>query len=209
MDRNSMAVEVFDRLAQEYFSRFMDVSLYSESLDLFCDSIQGENPEILELGCGPGNISSYLLNKRPGFKLLGTDLSPKMLEIARANNPGARFKLMDCRKISAIDKNFDGIVCGFILPYLSKAETEKLIYDAAKLLKTNGMLYLSTMEDDESRSGFQTSAAGNRMYINYHGEEHLTSTLKKNDLEIKNLQRKVYPGNDGSTTTDLLIIAVK
>jgi hypothetical protein len=39
-------------------------------------------------------------------------------------------------------------MCGFGLPYLSKEETENLISGSFALLKPEGVLYVSTMEDD-------------------------------------------------------------
>ena len=41
----------------------MDISRYHELLDLFCEQLAKENPDILDLACGPGNISQYLLQK--------------------------------------------------------------------------------------------------------------------------------------------------
>jgi len=185
------------------------MDLYNDTFDLFCDNIIKENADILEIGCGPGNITKYLLKKRPGFKILGIDLSSNMIDLARINNPKAVFQLMDCRDISMIGKKYDAIMCGFCLPYLSRKESVKLISDAAGLLKSTGILYLSTMEDDNSKSGFRRSGCGDQMYINYHQADYLTNALKENDFKIIDLERKDYTTGDGTKTTDLLIIAGK
>ena len=95
MDKTRLVVAVFDRRAQEYQDKYMDVGLYQDTFDLFCTSIAQEKAYILELGCGPGNITRYLLKQRPGFKILGIDLAPNMIELAQMNNPNAAFRLMD------------------------------------------------------------------------------------------------------------------
>ena len=142
----------------------MHLDLYNDTFDLFCNNIAQENAEILDVACGPGNITQYLLKKRPDFKILGIDLSTNMINLARLNNSTAEFLLMDCRKIGLLDKKFDGIMCGFCLPYLSKTAAVKLINDAAQLLNPNGVFYLSTMEENEDKkSGLKTSSTGDQL----------------------------------------------
>lgn len=209
MDTTQNTVAIFNKYASEYQRRFMDVHLYHESLALFCDHLRGANPEILEIACGPGNLTQYLLKKRPGLRLLGIDLAPNMLELARKNNPGARFECMDARDIGRLDKPFDGIVCGFCLPYLSKAEALQLIADAALLLQAEGVLYLSTMEDHYSKSGLKTSSQGDQAYQYFHEAGYLSDALQANGFRIWLLDRKIYPAPDGTPTTDLLIVAGK
>ena|ERR1035437_6798034 len=132
-----------------------------------------------------------------------------MIELAKINNPKAEFQLMDCRDIGRLDKNYDAIMCGFCLPYLSKEESIKLISDASKLLIADGVFYLSTMEEDYSKSGFKRLSSGDEMYINYHEADYLTHALKENGFKIIDIQRKDYPTEDGTKTTDLVIIAGK
>lgn len=155
MDKSKIAVAIFNKLAKMYQDKFMNVDLYSESFDLFCNAIQKENATILEIACGPGNITKYLLNKRPDFNILGIDLAPQMIELAKINNPTANFLLMDCRQIESITSRFDGIMCGFCLPYLTLEETHNLINNVSNLLNLGGILYLSTMEGDYNLSGFK------------------------------------------------------
>jgi len=189
----------------------MDMDLYSDTYDLFCDLIDKKNAEIFEIACGPGNITKYLLTIRPDFRILGIDIASKMIDLAKINNPTAKFQLMDCRDIGRLDKKYDAIMCGFCLPYLSREESEKLISDAAGLLRSNGVLYLSTMEDDCNKSGFESPSFGgeDKMYIYYHQADYLTNALKNNGFKIIELQRKNYPEEDETFTTDLIIIAKK
>jgi len=208
MDQTKIAVDLFNTLANAYQEKFMDVSLYHDSLDVFCNSIKKEKPEILELACGPGNITKYLLEKRPDFIIRGSDLSPNMVELAKINNPTANFELMDCRAISSINKKYDGVLCGFGLPYLSKKEAIQFIKDASQKLNKNGILYISTMEDDNSKSGFKTGSTGDIMYQNFHQADYLTKTLEENELKIIHLERKEYIHNN-EKTIDLIIIVSK
>lgn len=207
MNKSKIAVDIFNKRAKEYQNKFMDVSLYHDSFDIFCNSVQTKNAEVLEIACGPGNISKYLLQKRPDFKILGTDLAPNMIDLAKANNPQAEFQLMDGRDIVKLDKKYDAIMCGFCLPYLSKEEAIKFISDASKILKQKGILYISTMEDDYSKSGFKKGSAGDEMYLHYHESSYLIHALKENDFSIIEFKQQDFPIQDGKNDTDLIIIA--
>ncbi|MCB0629558.1 MAG: class I SAM-dependent methyltransferase [Saprospiraceae bacterium] len=209
MDASRSAVSVFDASANEYQQIFMDQNRYRVALDLFCSTIQKKQANILELACGPGNITRYLLDKRPDFHLLATDLAPNMVDLARANNPEARCELMDCRSIGLLTEKYDGVVCGFGLPYLSKAEAMQLIEDAATRLSTGGVIYLSTMEDHYENSGLRYSSSPDRppLFTYFHEAEYLVKALEQNHFEILHLRRQAYQTADKSSSIDLLIVA--
>jgi len=119
MDKTKIATAGFNKCAAIYQDKFMDVSLYHDSFDRFCNEIPID-AEILELACGPGNITSYLLEKHPNYKIHGIDLAENMIELAGANNSKAQFEVMDCRHIAEINRKFDAIMCGFCLPIYRK-----------------------------------------------------------------------------------------
>lgn len=204
-----MAVDVFDANARGYQDKFMNVDLYSKSLDVFCDTLKTSDATILELACGPGNVTRYLLDKKPGLKIYGTDLSVNMLELAKKNNPSATFQLMDCRDIHKIKDRYDGIMISFCLPYLTKEESLKLIHDAGKILNPGGVLYLSTMEDDYTKSGLETSPAGNTMFMHYHEAGYLTACFAAEGFEVIHSDRKEYVDSYGKPVKDLIMVAVK
>ncbi|MBL0340084.1 MAG: class I SAM-dependent methyltransferase [Bacteroidetes bacterium] len=209
MDHSIHAAEIFNKYANEYQYKFMDVSLYHETLDTFCNQLHSPNAAILELACGPGNITKYLLDKRPDLKITATDLAPNMIELAKLNNPSANFKIMDCRAIDKIDIQYDGILAGFCLPYLSREEAVKLIHDAALRIKPSGVLYISTMEDDNNKSGIRKGSQGDEIYMNFHEAGYLTAALLENNFRLIDTKRIESPASDGSTIVDLILIAEK
>lgn len=212
MDKYDKTIETYNKSAIRFQDKFMDMDLYNDAYQKFCNKlIEKENANIFEIACGPGNITKYLLSERPDFNILGIDLSPKMIELAKINNPTADFQLMDCREISKIDKKYDGIMCGFCLPYLSREESAKLISDSAGLLKPKGWIYISTMEGDYDKSGFETTSFSgqDKIYIHYHQADFLINALTKGGFIDIDLQRKDYPEQDGTFTTDMIFIAQK
>jgi ubiquinone/menaquinone biosynthesis C-methylase UbiE len=208
MDQTKIAVNLFNKLSDAYQEKFMNVSMYHKSLDLLCENIQKENACLLEVACGPGNITNYLIEKRPDLKILATDLAPNMIALAKINNPTADFELLDFREMDSVANSFDAIVCGFGLPYLTKSEAIDFIGNAASKLQPEGLLYISTMEDDNNKSGFKTGSTGDTMFQNFHQADYLTNTLEENNFILLHLERIDYFYND-QKTTDLILIAKK
>lgn len=208
MDKNTNAVFLFNKLAKGYQDKFMNVNLYGSTFDFFCELLP-LNAEVLELACGPGNITKYLLDHRPDLKITGTDLSENMIELAKINNPSAEFKIMDGRKLNTLDKKHDGIMCGFFLPYLSWSEAICLIKNSYDRLNSQGVIYISTMEDSYSKSDFKKGSTGEEIFMHYHEAGYLSDALQKAGFTIVQLERKEYPASDGEKTVDLIIIAQK
>jgi len=209
LNKTKLAVDVFDKRAESYQEKFMDVSSYTPVLDEFCGSIANKEAAILDIACGPGNIAKYVLGKCPGYKLLGIDLAPAMLALAVQNNPGAEFRPMDCRDIVSLGQQYDAVICGFCMPYLSKEEAITLIADVAKILLPGGMFYFSTMEDEYAKSGMQTSSKGDSLYLHYHEWEYLYGALIDNGFRILNERHQEYIAPDGTGYNDLLVLAAR
>ncbi|MEO6038665.1 MAG: class I SAM-dependent methyltransferase, partial [Saprospiraceae bacterium] len=162
----------------------------------------------LEIACGPGNITRYILAKRPDFRIEAIDLAPNMVELARKNNPTADFKIMDAREIDQLTGPYDAILCGFCMPYLSKADCAKLIADCAGLLDQEGIFYFSTMEGEDEQSGYESSSDGqHRAYIHYHQADYLQERLEAYNFELLDFRRQDYHKPDGTMAVDMFFIA--
>lgn len=177
MDPYEETFQTWNKIASVYAEKFMHLDLYNETYDSICQSISKAEANVLEIGCGPGNITQYLLSKRPDFNILGIDIASNMVEMAKKNNPTAHFLVMDSRKIGQLTSTYDGIVCGFCLPYLSPTDTVKLINDCSRLLNPGGLIYLSFVEGDPEKSGFQSGSTGDRSYFYFHNLEFLKAQL--------------------------------
>jgi SAM-dependent methyltransferase len=205
------AVDIFDKYALSYEDKFMSVEKYHPSLNLFCSLLSRKNASILELACGPGNITKYLLGQQPDLNIIATDLSPAMIKLAQKNNPGISTQLLDCRSILELESVFDAIVCGFGLPYFSKEEALKIIADASISLHSGGLLYLSTMEDDYTKSGYKGSStdADEGLIMYFHEADYLVEALEKNGFKEVDISRVEYIDHHNEPVVDLIIIGKK
>lgn len=168
----------------------MDLDLYDDTYLRFLSDLK-KDARLLELGCGPGNITRQLLKNRPDLKILATDFSPRMIELAKSNVPTVDFRQADAKQISTISEQFDAIVCGFITPYLDRSEVGKLLSDCAKLLISGGKLYLSTLEGDHEKSGWQSSSDGKSSTIVYlYSISDIKEMLFQNGFSYLSILRK-------------------
>ncbi len=208
MDPYQETFESWDKVAQLYQEKFMDLDLYNDSYDLFCSGLS-PGAALLEIGCGPGNITRYLLNRRPDLKIEATDISPQMIELAAQNCPQAQFMVMDARNISELRHQYDAIVCGFCIPYLTEADTAVLINNISRLLVKGGVFYLSFVAGSSSQSGFQAGSSGHRMYFYYHPMETIEEILKKNNLKLIKTTVKEYQRNSNTMEQHSILMAGK
>lgn len=198
----------WDDIAQRYQDKFMDLKIYNESYDHFCKLLDKENPLILEIACGPGNITKYLREIRPDLIIDAIDSSPNMLRLAQINNPSVHFKLMDCRHLSQLSKSYDAILIGFCMPYLSKLECAQLIQDASRLLHGGGIFYFSTIEGRYETSAYETSSDGkNSLFVYYHETNYLEEMLFANNFTILEFSTIKYHKSELKIENHLIYIA--
>ena len=190
--RNTETHSTWNNIASLYEEKFMELPLYNDTYQQFCDLLSKPNASILELGCGPGNITRHILNINPKLEILATDFSKNMVSLAKKNNPKAKTKVLDCRHMDTIEKQFDGIICGFVIPYLSQSDCVKMIYDCNKLLTQEGILYLSFVPGDSKKSGFVSGSSGGRTYFYYHELTTIKEAIEANHLDIIDMIEKEY-----------------
>ena len=209
MDADKETFETWNKVAELYQEKFMDLDIYDGTYDDFCKNVPGPNASVLEIGCGPGNVTKYLLSKRPDFKILGTDFAPNMVALARVNNPSANFLVMDCRRVAEINEMYDGIMCAFCAPYLSHQEVEKLISDCYQLLNKEGCLYLSFVEGDPADSGWKAASTGDRTYFYYHAMSSIEKAMIDSGFASPIIFTLQYAKADQATETHIVLIARK
>ena len=94
-----------------------------------------------------------------------------------------RLEAFVTERLDKIETKYDGIICGFCLPYLSQTDAENLIFDAKNLLVNNGLIYISFVEGDPNKSDFQIGSSGDRSYFYYHTLDKLKTQLLDNSFE--------------------------
>lgn len=109
-------VDLYERHALAY-DRDRSRSLQERAwLDRFLSRVP-PGGTILDVGCGMGEpIARYLIER--GFRVVGVDASPRMIELCRARFPDAEWLVADMRKLD-LHRRFDGILAWDSLFHLS------------------------------------------------------------------------------------------
>lgn len=209
MDPYQETFNTWNKIAKLYEEKFMHLDLYNQSYDAFLKAIPGKNAKVLEIGCGPGNISKYILNHRPDLQLEGTDISGNMIALAAKNNPTGKFYVMDCRDLDQNKSHYSAILCGFCIPYLLEKDCRKFIKDCADKLIPGGILYLSFVEGDPKQSGFMTGSSGDRTYFSYYPSREIKNSLSQNHLQLIHSFDVAYQKNNGDGEIHKILIAEK
>jgi len=202
-------VKSWNALSVVYSDRFDELPDYIDSYQYFLDRIP-EGSSLFEIGCGPGTITRFIIRSRPDLNLIATDAAPAMIELARHRLPGPEFRVLDARNLNTVTGLFSGIVCGFCLPYLSREESGGVLRESARLLSPNGLLYVSVMEEDYSRSAvIPGKEPGHEMAVFYYTEADLTSLLTAAGFTVLKDFRLNMQVSTSQPASQLILIAQK
>jgi SAM-dependent methyltransferase len=107
--------EHFDRLAPETDRWHARSWYYHSELERFCRFVIPPGAAVLELGCGAGDLLAAV---EPGTGV-GVDLSPRMVERARAKYPHLTWLVADAEALDGLgDRRFDYILLSDLLGHL-------------------------------------------------------------------------------------------
>ncbi|MBK7969508.1 MAG: hypothetical protein IPK08_11480 [Bacteroidetes bacterium] len=92
---------------------------------------------------------------------------------------------------------------------LSRSEATQLISDSAARIASGGLIYISTMGDSNSKSGYVSGSTGDQLFMNYHECSYLTEALRNENFEVVYQKHLPLAADPESITKDLVLIAKK
>lgn len=206
-DLNLVSVAAFNRLADLYVEKYFHLDIYDRYLERFVKRIESQDVSVLDVACGPGNVSAYLARVRPDLKLVGIDLAEGMIKHARLRVPTAEFLLKDCRYIGELDHIFDAATFAFGLSYLTDDDANQFFDSLNAALADSAMLYLSTITGESSWSGIETSSSGDRIYMKYRSVSDVVSMVEEAGYRVDFAEVVASPANASKSTQDLILIS--
>jgi SAM-dependent methyltransferase len=107
----------------------------------------GEGARVLDAGCGTGLPTARQLVEA-GAHVTGIDISPVMLDLARAHVPEADFRPLDVTDVDAELGAFDAVVAFFSLLMLPRALIPDALVRLHRVLRPGGRFALAMVEAD-------------------------------------------------------------
>src|SRR5262245_38061306 len=101
----------------------------------------GGKGTIADIGCGPGHVTHYLAER--GAEVLGIDLSPAMIDVARVRFPGLAFRVGSMLAIDAKDASWSGAVALYSIIHSSPDERRVAARELARVLRSDSPLLVS------------------------------------------------------------------
>jgi SAM-dependent methyltransferase len=133
----------YDAVATTYHAQFADEldhkPLERGLLDAFCEL--SPNGTIADIGCGPGHITRLLAERRSD--VIGMDLSPGMIAIAKKNNPRLRFAVASMLRLPVPDDSWAGVAAIYSVIHLNPGERSHAFAEFARTLAPGGLLLVS------------------------------------------------------------------
>jgi SAM-dependent methyltransferase len=125
----------------------------------------------LDAACGTGRHAVHLAAL--GHHVTGVDLTPEMLDRARAALPGAEFREADLRDIPAATGQYRLVVCGLALAHI--ADLPAAIHELARVLAPGGHLVISVLHPFLALLGWHApyeDELGQRRFVREHAHTH-------------------------------------
>jgi len=137
----------YDMIAEDEAREWYPNEMLSASIIEFMEYF-GNNPKILDLGCGTGHESMRLA--REGAKVVGIDISKHSIEIAKQRNPEIEFHEMQFSEIDKPLGDFDGIFASGSMIHLYEEDILDLLNKTRTVLKDKGY-FLTIFQEGEGK----------------------------------------------------------
>jgi SAM-dependent methyltransferase len=104
---------------------------------------EGRPERVLEVGCGMGQFGERLAVKL-GLAVVAVDLSPRMVELARAR--GLEARVGDVRALPFADGKFDCAIANWMLYHVP--DLDSALSELARVLRPGGRLVAATLREE-------------------------------------------------------------
>jgi len=181
----------YNLAAEKYFEDFKDEMKQKEYDRVFLDEFSRDfnsKSIIWDVGCGPGHITRYVSDM--GLNILGIDISEKCIEVARRENPGMRFHVMDMARLDTADESVDGIISFYSIIHTPKRFQPSLFREFNRVLKMGGKIAIVVKKGDsegyvDELEGFKT-----RLYFANFKEAEIRSYLEASGFRVTLLKTR-------------------
>ncbi|MDQ2905185.1 MAG: methyltransferase domain-containing protein [Chloroflexota bacterium] len=142
----------YDALAEEYVAHIYHELEYKpldrEWLARFAATMGNPGP-ICDLGCGPGHVARYLHEQ--GAHVLGVDLSPRMIELARQLNDDIEFRVGNMIALPVADRSWSGIAAFYSIIHIPRTQIATVLREFWRVLRPGGEVLLAFHVGEEVR----------------------------------------------------------
>ncbi len=140
-------MSIFWKIYSMAYDILLELAPYQEMIrDVGAGIPAVDKLQVLDAGCGTGNLLQFLEKKIPGATLVGIDLSPEMLQLARTKISGQTSLIQaDLNKALPFHDAAFGLITSTNVLYFVK-EPRYTLQEYQRLLNPGGLLILTTLK---------------------------------------------------------------
>lgn len=158
---------------------------YDDWLDKYEEVLARCERDVLDLGCGVGNNTLYLLEK--GYAVVSCDYSSVALKKLKQDIVGARTELVDISQpLPYEDGKFDLVVADLSLHYFSDDTTKSIMKEIKRILTDGGVLLarVNSVEDVNYGANQGVKIEDNYYEVNGYNKRFFTKEDAKKYFSI-------------------------
>lgn len=182
---------VAEAYAETYYGELAQKPFDREVLTRFAADVTGTG-RVADIGCGPGHVGRFLSDL--GLELLGLDISPEMVTLARKLNPACRFEVGNMLALSLPDGALEGAVAFYSLIHLKRGEVVLALTELRRVLRPGSPLLVSFHIGNEVRhldSWFEKPVS---LAFTFFGTGEMTGYAEAAGFDVERVQvRSAYP----------------
>lgn len=145
--------DAYSSLAEQYIGVFGDGSQeHDADVDLVRRHLAGLTGPVLDLGCGPGQWTSYLHSL--GADVTGVEMVPEFVAHARENHPEVEFRQGSMTELSIPDHCVAGILSWYSTIHLAPSQLDTALAEFRRLLEPSGVLVAGFFDSDDGVAEF-------------------------------------------------------
>ncbi len=129
--------------------------------DRFLELLPSPGRLTLDLGCGEGRLPRDLVGR--GHRVVGLDITPALVGLARAADPGGEYVVGDAAALPFEDESFD-----LVLAFMSLMDMDdpvRAVLEAARVLPRGGRFCVALVHPINSAGAFVSREAGSPFVI--------------------------------------------
>lgn len=199
-----LVADGYDRIAETYLEwreRTTQEQITSH-LDAATATLSA-GARVLDLGCGAGAPGAAYLSER--VDVLGVDISPGQLALARQHVPQASFALADMGTVEFAPASFELIIALYSIIHLPRGEHEPLFARLFTWLRPGGRLLAVLGRQDWEGRESDWLAPGVEMFWSHYGADINLELAEQAGFRI--VESKIEPDPMGGA--HLLVLAEK
>lgn len=145
MQEQKDIIDCYDKTAKNYADKFIDELSHKHLDRILLKSFASENCDkgkLIDLGCGPGQTTKYVCEC--GLTdILGVDISPNMVTVAKNINPQLNFETADILSLKYPDRFFASAIAFYSIVHFDYGQIKTAFKEIKRVLTDNGQFLFS------------------------------------------------------------------